>query len=162
MLASKDGNPVTVGGSPPAGVVRRVSYITIPSLLTVMYVYAMYDDVGGIMNGNAWPPGNVNTRTPTIDRLERVHDQLLPQLNYHVSLENNPQWLILNHSVPESSWLGVHRIIIIRVGDNINPTISTTNGVLAKPNSTISKTLAIPLPIGVTPPAIIYRISSST
>jgi hypothetical protein len=40
--------------------------------------------------------------------------------------------------MPKSSWLRVHRIIITRVGHNINSTISTPNSVLAKPNSTIS------------------------
>lgn len=74
MPPSKDGNSITVRYGPPTRMVRGVPYISIPSLLTVVDVNAMDDDVSGIMYGNAWPTGNVNTGTSTIDGLEGVHD----------------------------------------------------------------------------------------
>lgn len=162
VLTSKDGHPIAVRYSPPPGMLRRVSDIAIASLLTVMYVNAMNDDVGGIMNGYAWSISNVNTCTSTINSLERVHDQLLLQLNHHVSFEYNPQWLILYHSMPESSRLRIHRVIVAGIRDDINPTVSSPNSILPKSNGAISQPLTVCLPVRVTPPAVVNRIPSST
>lgn len=70
---TKDGHSITVGFSPPTRVFRGVSYVGIASLLTVMDVDAMDDDVSGIMYGNAGASSNMDTSTPTINGLEGVH-----------------------------------------------------------------------------------------
>lgn len=138
MLTWKYGNPITIGRIPPSRMLRWISYIPIASFLTIMYVNAMDNDVSSKMYGNAWPIGNVNTCTSTINCLVRVHNQLLVQLNHHVSFEYNPQWLILNHRMPESPRFRVCRVIVAGVSDHINSTISSSNGIPAKSNGTIS------------------------
>lgn len=137
MPPTEDGHPITIRYSPPAGVVRRVSDVGIPSLLTVMDMETMYDDVTGVMDGNAWPSSNVNASTPTINCLERVHHQLLLQLDDHVTLEDDPQWLILDHSMTESPWPWIDRVIVLGVGDHVNSTILSAHCILAKPNSAV-------------------------
>jgi hypothetical protein len=62
----------------------------------------------------------------------------------------------------QSTGSGVNGIIITGVSDDIEASITTTNGISAKTNATVCKTLAVLLPIGITTPAIINGISSST
>lgn len=54
-----------------------------------MNVESMYDNVGHELYGNAWTPGNVYARTPTVDCFERVHYQFFFQLDGHVTGEND-------------------------------------------------------------------------
>ncbi|KAM1739202.1 hypothetical protein ACFX11_014943 [Malus domestica] len=57
---------------------------------------------------------------------------------------------------------GFNRIIIIRVDDNIEASIATTNGISPKINVTVCKTLAVFVLVGITAPVVIDWIASST
>lgn len=111
---------------------------------------------------NACSISNVDIDSTAINGLEAIHDKLLLQLDHHVTFEHNPEGLILDDSMAQSAGSGVNGIIIIRISDNIEASITTTNGISAKTNSTVCKTLAVLLPVGITTPAIINGISSST
>lgn len=122
----------------------------------------MNDDISNKLNRDTRSVGNVDIGATTINGLEAVHDQFLFQLNDHVSFEDNPERLVLDNSVAQSARFWVNRIIIAWVSDDIEAAITSANGIPAKTNSTISKALAVLLPVGVTPPAVINWIASST
>lgn len=74
VASAEDGNAVTIRHSPPAIMARRVPHISISALLAVMYVQAMNNNVGHVLDSYAWSPGNVHVRTTAINGLERIHD----------------------------------------------------------------------------------------
>lgn len=119
-------------------------------------------DICNKLDCDACSISNVNIDSAAINGLEAVHDELLLQLYHHVSLEHNPERLVLDDSVAKSTGSGVNRIIITRVSDNIEATITTTNGISAKTNAAVCKTLAVFLPVWITTPAVINWIASST
>lgn len=101
-----------------------------------MNVQSMNYNVGHILYGYAGPTGNVDAGSSAVDGLERVHHQLFLQLDHHVTFENDPQWLILDHTISEGAWFRVHRVIPC-VCDHINFAISASNGMLSKSNCAI-------------------------
>jgi hypothetical protein len=62
----------------------------------------------------------------------------------------------------ECARLRVDWVIITSISDNVEAAISATNGIAAKANATVSKPLAVPVPVRVTTPAVIYWIACST
>lgn len=90
VAPAEDRHAVAVGYRPPPVVPWGVPHHSIPALLAIMYVHPMYDDVGDILYGDAWPIGDVDASAPPINGLERVHDQLLLQLDDHVTCEHDP------------------------------------------------------------------------
>lgn len=72
MAPAKNRHPVPIGNSPPPVVLRRVPDVSIPSLLAVVYVEAVDDDVGDVLDGEAGPTGDVDARAAAVDCLERV------------------------------------------------------------------------------------------
>lgn len=132
VLPAENRHAVPIRLRPPPRVVRRVSNVPVPGLLTVVYVDPMDDDVGDLMYGDAWSIANVNASTSTVYGLERVHDQLLLQLDHHVPLENDPQRLVLNHRMTEGSWPRVYRVVVARVCDYVDTAVSSSDCILAK------------------------------
>nr|GMD62962.1 hypothetical protein CR513_45203 [Ipomoea batatas] len=127
-----------------------------------IHLPSMYDDIGNELDCDARPISYVDVGSTGINGLEAVHDELLLHLYNHVTLEHNPQGLLLDNSVAKSARLGVHRVIITSISDNIESTITATNGIAPKSYATISKSLAVLLPIGITTPAIINWVTSPT
>lgn len=162
VFPAENRHAVTVGLRPPPCVARGVSNVPVPGLLTVVYVDSMDDDVGDVMYGDAWSISNVNTCTSTVYGLERVHDQLLLQLDHHVPLENDPQRLVLYHGVSDGSGPRVHRVVVAGVGYYVDSAVSPANCVFAEADGAIGQALAVFLPIGVAPPAVVYRVATST
>ena len=135
--------------------------IAVPTLLAIMYVDSMDDDVCNIVYGDAWSISNMDARTPAVDRLVRVHDQLLLKLDDHVPGEDDPQWFVLDDRMAEGPRLGVHRVIIGVVGDHVDPTVPASHRILAKPNCTVGEPLAVLVPVGVAPPAVVDGVASA-
>lgn len=127
-----------------------------------MDVQTMDDDIGNILNCDAASISNVDIGTTAINGLEAVDNELLLQLNDHVTLENNPEGPVLNNSVTEGAGLGVDRVVITGVSDHVEATITATDGVSSKTNATVSKAFAVLVPVAVTAPAVINGITSST
>lgn len=90
MASPENRNPVSVRQSPPPIMPRRVSNISIPALLAVVDVQTMDDDIRHVLNSNARPAGDVYIGSSAVDGLERVHHELLFQLNGHVTFEDDP------------------------------------------------------------------------
>lgn len=137
VAPAEDWHTITVGYGSPPEVLWGVPHISVPALLTIMYVNTMDDDVGHILYGDAWTVSNVHTSAPTINGLEWVHDQFLLQLNDHVTLEYDPQWLVLDDSMAERPWLRVHGIIVFWVSHNVDLAIPASDSVLTKTYGTI-------------------------
>ena len=127
-----------------------------------MDMKAMDDDIGDVLYGNATPISNVDIDTTAIDGLEAVHDELLLKSDHHVPLEHYPQGFVLDDSVAQCARAGGYSIIVARVSHDIETTVTATNGIASKANTTVSEAFAIGLPIGVTAPTIINWVASTT
>lgn len=99
MRSAEDGHAVAVRYSPPPEVPWGVTHHSIPSPLAVVYVNAVYDNVGHILYGDAWTTCYVDARSSTVDCFERVHDQFFLESDGHVALEDDPQRFVLDDGV---------------------------------------------------------------
>lgn len=99
MTPSKDRDTITVRYSPPPKVPWRASYHSVPTLLTIMDMNPMDDNVGHVLDRDTRPTRDVYGSSTTIDGFERVHDELFFEPNRHVSLEDDPEWLVLDDGV---------------------------------------------------------------
>ena len=127
-----------------------------------MNVKTMDDDVGDKLDSDASTVGYMDISTTTINGLETVHNQLLFQLYHHISLEHNPQRLILDNRMAKSSWFGVNNVFISGVSDNVEASITTTNSVASKTDPTIGEAFAVLMPVTVTTPTVIDWVTGST
>ena len=87
---SENRDSVTVRCRPPPVMRRRISDVSIPSLLAVVDVDAVDDDVGHVLGSDARATGDMDVRSTAVNGLERVHDQLFFQLYDHVTCEDDP------------------------------------------------------------------------
>lgn len=97
----------------------------------------MNDNIGNILNCDTCTISNVHICSSPINGFKAIHDELLLQLYNHVPLEDNPEWPILDSSMAQSARLWVNRVVISGVSDNIEFTITTTNGISTKTNATV-------------------------
>lgn len=130
--------------------------------LAVVDVEPMDDDIGDELNGDTSPIGNVDIDTTAIDGLKAVHDQLLLQFDDHVTLEHNPQRLLLDDGVAESPRLRVDGVVITGVSDHVEAAVAATDGVPAEANAAVREALSVLVPVGVTAPAVIDRVTGPT
>lgn len=161
VASTKNRNSISIRQSPPAIVAWRVSHISIPTLLTIMYVQPMDDHIRHVLYRYAWPTSNVDARASAVDCLERVDHQLFLELDHHITLENDPQWLLLDDTVPKCAWLRVHGVVA-RVSHHVNLAVSAPDGVLTEPDRAVCQPLPVLLPIAVTPPAVINWVTCPT
>ena len=161
MASPEYGHPIPVWYRPPPVMVGGVPHIGVASLLAVVYVEAMNDNVGHVLDSNARPSRNVDAGASAVDGLERVHDQLFLQFDHHIPLENDPQWLLLDHCISQSARLRVHRVIVPWVCHHVNLPISSAYGMPPKPDWAVSQTLAVLFPIWVAPPAVVDGVTGS-
>ena len=64
-----------------------------------MDVDTVDDDVSHVLNSDARAAGDVHASSTAVYGLERVHHQLFFQLYDHVTCEDDPQRLVLDHCV---------------------------------------------------------------
>lgn len=158
VAPAEDGHAVAVRDRPPPVVPRRVPHVGVPSLLAVVDVEPVNYDVGHELDGDARPAGNVDAGAAAVEGLEGVHDQLLLQLDRHVALEDDPERLVLDDRVAERPGLGVDGVVVARVGDHVDLAVAAPDGVLAEPDGAVGEALAVLLPVGVAPPAVVDRV----
>ena len=159
MASPKYRHSVAVRYRPPPVMVGGVSHIGVASPLAVVYVETMNDNVCHVLDCNAWPSGNVDAGASAVDGLEGVHDQLLLQFDHHISFENDPQWLLLDHCISESSGLRVYRVVVFGVCHNVNLPVSSTHRMLSEPDCAVCQILPVLFPIRVAPPAVIDGVA---
>lgn len=99
MGPTKNRDGVTVRRRPPSIMRRRVSNICISSSLAVVDVDTVDNDVGHVLDGDARAAGNVNIRSTAVYGLERVHDKLFFKIYDHITRENDPERLVLDHCI---------------------------------------------------------------
>ena len=99
MASSEDGNSVAVRQSPPAVMGGGVSHVGIPTSLAIVDVNTMNYNVGNILYGNAGSTSNVHICSSPINGFKRIHHELLFELDDHVTLEDDPQWLVLDDTI---------------------------------------------------------------
>jgi len=162
VASAEDGDAITVGYGPPPVVAWGVPHHSIPPLLTVMDIYPVDYNIGHILYRNAWPTRNVHASASSVDGLEGVHDKLLLQLNHHVPGEYDPERLLLNHRVTERPRLRRHRVIVAGIRHHVDFPVLSSNRVFPKPNCTIRQPLPVLLPVGVTPPTVVYWVTCPT
>lgn len=80
----------------------------------------------------------------------------------HVTGKDDPQGLIADDRISERSRLGIHRIIVSRISHHIDLTVLAANGALTEPIGTIGEPLAVLLPVGVAPPAVVDWVAGPT
>lgn len=161
VLAVEDRHAVTVRHCPHPVVPGGVPYHGVAALLAVVDVDAVDDDVGGVVDGDARPVADVDAGSSPVDGLEGVHDQLVLEPDHHVPLEYDPEGLVLDHGVPQGARPGVHRVVVARVRDNVDPAVFPPEGVLPEPNSAVGQALPVALPVRVAPPAVIDWVAGA-
>lgn len=97
----------------------------------------MDDDVGYELNGDARSICNVDIDPTPINGLEAVHYELLLQCDHHVTLEHNPQRLVLDDSVAEGPGSRVDRVVIARVVHDVVLAIAAAHSIAPKPNAAV-------------------------
>lgn len=158
VAPAEDRDAIAVRYGPPPVVLWGVAHHSVSAFLAVVYVDAVDDDVGHVLDGDAWSIGDVHACAPAIDGLERVHDQLLLQLYDHVACEYDPQRLLLDDAVTERPRLRVDGVIVAWLRHDVDFAVPPPDGILAEPNRAIGQLLAILLPVRVAPPAVVDRV----
>jgi len=105
--------------------------------MTMMDVNVVYDDIAYILQSNAASSDDVHISTASIDGLVAVENQLLGQLNHHVAGEDDPQWLVLYHSVSQRPRFWVHRVLVRGISDHVKFTTFPSLCILTKPNGAV-------------------------
>lgn len=137
MARPEDRHPVPVRQRPPPVVGRRRPHHGVPALLAVVDVDPVDDHVRHVLHRYAGPTRDVHAGAPPVDRLERVHDQLLLQLDRHVPREDDPQRLLLDHAVPERPRLRVHRVVVPGFRHRVYLPVFPADCVLAEPDRAV-------------------------
>lgn len=119
VAGTKDGDGITIGHGSPTKVGWRAANHRIACGFAVMDVEAMDDDIGDKLDGNARAISNVDIGTTTIYGLEAVHDKFLLQSDHHVTLEYNPEGLVLDDCMPEGAGPWVDGVVITRISHNV-------------------------------------------
>lgn len=137
VLAVEDRDAVAVRHPPPPVVPRRVPYHGVRPGLAVVDVDAVDDDVGDVVDGDARAASNMDAGAPAVDRLVRVHHELLLQLDDHVSFEDDPQWLVLYYRMAEGARPRVHGVVVPRVADHVDPAMLAPDGAPPEPDGAV-------------------------
>uniref|UniRef100_A0A5K1CVU7 Uncharacterized protein n=1 Tax=Nymphaea colorata TaxID=210225 RepID=A0A5K1CVU7_9MAGN len=153
------GDPVSIGHGPPTIVSRRAPDHGVACRLAVVDVYAVDDDVGHVLNGNARAVGDVDVCPAAVDGLVAVHDELLLEDDDHVALEHDPEWLVLDDGVAKGPRPRVHGVIVGRVGHDVDAAVTATNGFATKPDAAVGEPLAVVGPVRVATPAVVDGIA---
>lgn len=77
--------------------------------------------------------GNVDSDAATIDGLVALHDELLLENDEHVAVKYDPQWLLLDHGMPEGSRSRVYEVVVASIRDDVERAVLATGGLVAKP-----------------------------
>ena len=69
--------------------------------------------------------------------------------------ENDPEWSVSGDTISEGTHFWVYKVVIGRVGDDVELTVEPTGCVMAEPLGAPSKRLSVGSPVGLAPPATI-------
>ena len=159
VVRSKDGDAVTVRAAAVANVRRRAADCCRPGLLVVMDVHAVDDDVAHVLQRDAAAASDVHVRTPPVDRLVAVDNELVLEANVHVSREDDPQRPVLEGAIAERPRRRVDHVVVAVIGHHIDRSILAADRVLAESNRAIRKRLPILPPVRIASPAVVDGVA---
>lgn len=119
----------------------------------VVDVQSVDDHVPHKLDGEAGSVGDVDVRSPAVDRLVTGDQQLLLQVDYHAPCEYDPQWLLLDHRMTESPGLRVQEIPVGCIVHDVVPPLGSPSGLLAEAQRAFCQSLALSRPVFLAPPA---------
>lgn len=137
MTRPKNRDGVTISHRSPPVMRRRASNHSVTRRLTIVNMNPMDNNVRNVLNRDTSTISDVNIDATTIDSFEAVHDQLLFQGYDHIAFEDDPEWLVLNHGVTECSRYRINRIVVSRVGYDVETTVAASDSVAAKSDGAI-------------------------
>jgi hypothetical protein len=159
VAGPEDGDGVSVGHGAPSVVGGGASHHGVPGGLAVVDVEAVDDDVGDELDGDAGAAGDVHVGAAAVDGLEAVHDELLPEPDDHVALEDDPERLLLDDGVAEGALARVDGVVVAGVGDHVEPAVAAADGVAAEADAAVGQALAVVVPVRVPAPAVVDRVA---
>lgn len=159
---TKDGDAIPVSERSPPVVGGGAANHGVASLLAVVNVEAVDDDVGDELDGDARAVGDVDVGAAPVDGLEAVHYQLLLQRDDHVPLEHDPQGTVLDHGVSERSRFRVHWVVVVRVRHHVVAAVAPADCVAAEADAAVGELLSPEVPPLVAPPAVIDWVPRPT
>ena len=71
----------------------------------------MYDNILHIFHSDARSIGYLNFDPSPINFLVTIHEKLVFEFNHHVPLENDPEWLWLDHVMSMCAWFWIFWIV---------------------------------------------------
>lgn len=162
VAGAKNGDAIPISHRPPAIVGRRATDHGVPGWLAIMDVEAVDDDVGDELDSDAGAVGDVHVGAAAVDGLEAVHDELLLEGDDHVTLEHDPEGLILDDGMPQCPRARVHRVVVPGVGHLVQTPVAPADGVAAEADAAVGQPLAVEVPVGIAAPAVVDGIACST
>lgn len=158
---SIDADCIAIAAAPQSDVIHRVPDHATTTRHNVVEVDTMDYDVLHVLHGDPCTVGDVDIGAPAVYRLMAGHDQLLLENNDHASCKDDPQWLGLDHSMPESALEGFVHFIVGGVSHHVDPAVPPSSGPSAEPKDAFSQLLAMQIPVWSAPPAPVDRVRRS-
>lgn len=143
VVRPEDVNGISVRFASASVMGGRAPYISRSGGLTVVNVDVVNNNVVNILNSKARSSSDVHIVTTTVESLVTVHDELLLEFNVHVAAEHDPERLGLNDAIAKCTFFGVNNIVIAFIGNNVDFSIFTPDGILAKAKGAIRELLPI-------------------
>ncbi|CAH9137570.1 unnamed protein product [Cuscuta epithymum] len=119
------------------------------------------DDVGDREECDAAHAGDVHVRAAAVDGLVTVDEELVPELDFHVGRECDPEFFLSSHPVPESARFWISGVgVVRRVFDHIDLSAFPARRIFPEPNAALRQLLPVVLPAHVgSSPAVVDRVS---
>lgn len=156
---AEDGDAITVAHGAKPKVVLGVSDQAAAALHDIVDANSVDDHVLDKLEGDAGSAGDVDLGSSTVDGLVSLHDQLLVKPDDHVTFEDDPQRLLLDHGVTERPRRGIRRVVRV-VRHDIDPPILPADGFPAEPKPARRQPFPVSFPIRMAPPATVDWICS--
>lgn len=129
----EDTDAITVCDAPMTDMLGRAPDHGRTCGLAIVDENSVYNDVTNVLNCNAGAACDVDFCPTTIDGLVAVHDELLVELDRHVTVEGDPKWLILDHCMAKGSGNRRHWVVVSAVRHLVNGPVLASQSALAKP-----------------------------
>ena len=154
-----DGVAVTL--SPLALVDKAVPDYATVARDDVVDVESVDNYIGDELDGDACTEGDADVGPTAVNGLVGGHDKLLPELDDHVALEDDPEGPVLDDRVPQGAGHRVLHIVVRRVRDHVDLAPPASVGLAAETLGTVCQLSPFLGPVFFTPPAPVYRVRGS-
>jgi len=126
-----------------------------------MNMQVMNDHIANKLERETPSSSDVDVVSPSVEGLVAVHDELLLELDVHVSAEDDPERLRSDDGVAESARLGVDHVGVAVVGDDVDVAVAAADGVFAEAERAVGEGLAVLVPLFVAAPAVVHGVAAA-